>query len=358
VREKALAIGACQALVQDVRREFVADYVFPALQANAVYEGVYPLATALARPLIGRCLVETARRIGAAAVAHGCTGKGNDQVRLEAAVAALAPEIEVLAPVRDLNLNREAEMVYAERHGIPVEAKASIFSIDENLWGQSIECGPLEDESAEPPEAAFSWTTSPLHAPQEPEYIEIGFSAGIPTSLNGAPMDGLALIQELNCLGGVHGVGRVDHIESRLVGIKSREVYEAPAATILLTARRDLEKLVLTRDVLHYKAGLENAYGELVYNGLWFSPLRRALQAFFDDTRRRVNGTVRLKLYKGAVTAVGRSSAESLYHRSLATYGGRDEFRQEAAKGFIDIWTLPLRTAGVHGTEAGTAIGA
>ncbi len=343
IRDKALLIGAVQAFIYDAKEEFVQDYIIPALKANALYEGAYPLATALARPLIVKHLVKIAEKIGADYIAHGCTGKGNDQVRFECGVAALNPDLKVIAPMREFNLKRDYEIEYAKKHNIPVEEKKSVYSIDENLWGRSIECGPIEDETQEPPEDAFLWTKLPQEAPNEPRYIEIEFKHGIPVSLDGSPMSPLNLIIQLNELGGKHGIGRIDHIESRLVGIKSREVYEAPAAVILIKAHQDLEKMVLTRDVLHFKPVLENLFSELVYNGLWFSPLRKALSAFIEETQKNVSGIVRMKLYKGSATVVGRSSEKGLYLKNLATYEGIDEFDQTHSKGFIEIWSLPLK---------------
>ena len=343
IRDKALTIGAVQAFIYDAREEFVKDYIIPALKANALYEGVYPLATALARPLIVKHMVKIAEKIGATHIAHGCTGKGNDQVRFECGVAALNPDLKIIAPMREFNLKRDYEIEYAKKNGIPIEEKKSVYSIDENLWGRSIECGPIEDETKEPPEDAFLWTVPPQQAPDEPEYIEIEFDKGIPVALNNESMGLVNLINRLNEIGGKNGVGRIDHIESRLVGIKSHEVYEAPAAMILIKAHQDLEKLVLTRDVLHFKPILENLFAELVYNGLWFSPLREAISAFIEETQKNVSGTVRLKLYKGLATVVGRHSENSLYLKNLATYEGIDEFDQSHSKGFIEIWSLPLK---------------
>ena len=343
IRDKALTIGAVQAFIYDAREEFVKDYIIPALKANALYEGVYPLATALARPLIVKHMVKIAEKIGATHIAHGCTGKGNDQVRFECGVAALNPDLKIIAPMREFYLKRDYEIEYAKKNGIPIEEKKSVYSIDENLWGRSIECGPIEDETKEPPEDAFLWTVPPQQAPDEPEYIEIEFDKGIPVALNNESMGLVNLINRLNEIGGKNGVGRIDHIESRLVGIKSHEVYEAPAAMILIKAHQDLEKLVLTRDVLHFKPILENLFAELVYNGLWFSPLREAISAFIEETQKNVSGTVRLKLYKGLATVVGRHSENSLYLKNLATYEGIDEFDQSHSKGFIEIWSLPLK---------------
>ncbi len=342
-RDKALATGAVQAFIYDAREEFVRDYLSLALKTNALYEGVYPLATALARPLIVKHLVRIAEKIGADYIAHGCTGKGNDQVRFECGVAALNPNIRVIAPMREFNLKRDYEIEYAKKHNIPIEEKKSVYSIDENLWGRSIECGPIEDETVEPPEEAFLWTKSPLNADDQVQYIEIEFEKGIPVGLNREFLSFLDIINALNEIGGKHGIGRIDHIESRLVGIKSHEVYEAPAAMILIKAHQDLEKLILSREVLHFKPFLENTFSDLVYNGLWFSPLTQAIASFIETTQQNITGTVRLKLYKGSATVVGRFSDYGLYSKNLATYEGMDAFDQNNSKGFIEIWSLPLR---------------
>ncbi len=345
VRRKAEAAGAYRAVVVDARAEFAADYLVPALRANAVYEGVYPLSTALARPVIGRHLVEVARREGAEFVAHGCTGKGNDQVRFDLAIAGLAPELRVIAPAREWNMTREQEVEYARARGLPVPAgRASPYSTDENLWGRSVECGVLEDPSIEPPEEAFGWTTAPPAAPETPSRVRVGFERGRPTSLDGTPLAPVDLIGQLNRLAGAAGVGRIDHLESRVVGIKSREVYECPAATVLIEAHRALEALVLPRDVLDFKRTVEQRYANLVYEGLWFSPLRTALDAFVSATQDRVTGEVAVQLFKGSAHVVGRRSPYSLYQPSLATYSTGDRFRQEMAEGFIYVWGLPSRT--------------
>jgi argininosuccinate synthase len=345
IREKALNTGAVKALIIDAKDTFVKDYVFPALRANAIYEGVYPLATALSRPLIAKLLVDVARKEKAAAVAHGCTGKGNDQVRFEVSVAALAPEVKILAPAREWGMTRQETIDYAQRYGIPVPiTAASPYSIDENLWGKSIECGVLEDPWVEPPEDAFTWTKSPEAAPNTPGYIEIGFEQGIPVSLNGQKMDGVSLIRKLNEAAGEHGVGRIDHLESRLVGIKSREIYEAPAALVLLQAHRALEALNLTRDQSRFNDRVAQEYADLVYNGLWFTALRQDLASYVQSAQRSVTGEVRVKLFKGASRIVGRKSPYSLYSHSLATYDEGDEFDQSASPGFIHIWGLPART--------------
>jgi argininosuccinate synthase len=345
VRAKALAAGAAQAYVADARHEFARDFLTRAIQANALYEGVYPLSTALARPLIGRHLVAVARHEGASAIAHGCTGKGTDQVRFDLCTTALAPELKVIAPAREWGMTREAEVDYARAHGVPVPAVGgSPFSTDENLWGRSVECGVLEDPGQEPPEAAFAWTTSPLLAPDEPESMRIEFEGGVPTALDGVALGLAELIEEANQRAGAHGVGRIDHVESRVVGIKSREVYECPAATVLISAHQALEALVLPRDLLEVKQALEARYSRLVYDGLWYTPLRTSLDAFIAATQTRVTGEVVIKLYKGSSRVVGRSSPFSLYRPALATYSAGDEFRPEMAEGFIYVWGLAART--------------
>jgi argininosuccinate synthase len=345
IRQKALKVGAVKALVLDAKQSFVESFVFPALQADAIYEGQYPLATALGRPLIARLLVETARKEGASTVAHGCTGKGNDQVRIDVGVAALAPELKVVAPAREWNMTREQTIEYAQAHNIPVPiTKASPYSIDENLWGRSIECGALEDTWNEPPEDVFLWTKSPGKTPAKPAYLEIGFNKGIPVSLDGQKLDGVTLVQKVHDLAGQHGVGRIDHVENRLVGIKSREVYEAPAAVVLLKAHQALEDLVLAKEQLRFKARVAAEYAELIYNGLWFTGMRQDLAAYVASTQRYVTGTIRVKLFKGNCQVVGRKSPYSLYDYSLATYDKGDVFDQSASLGFIHIWGLPART--------------
>ena len=352
-KRKAEASGAKKAYVLDVRREFAEHFILPALKANAMYEGQYPLGTALARPLIGRHLVDVARREGAQFVAHGCTGKGNDQVRFDLCTTALAPDLAVIAPAREWNMTRDEEIEYAKAHGIPVPAtKASPYSTDENLWGRSVECGVLEDPAIEPPEEAFAWTASPLTAPGEPTYVNVRFQAGVPVALGGKPADLLAIITRLNAIAGAHGVGRIDHVESRIVGIKSREVYECPAAIVLLRAHQALEAMVLPRDVLEFKRSVEARYALLVYDGLWFTPLREALDAFVESTQERVTGEVSVKLFKGSATVVGRTSPHSLYQYALATYGTGDRFRQDMAEGFIYVWGLPARTWTAVGEQA------
>jgi argininosuccinate synthase len=346
VEEKALKTGAIKAHIVDARKEFVQEYVFPALKASALYEGIYPMATSLGRPLLAKLLVDTARRENATIVAHGATGKGNDQVRFEVSVAALAPELTAIAPLREWEFkSREEEIAYAKQHNIPVTATVeNPYSIDENLWGTSIECGVLEDPAAEAPEDAFQITVSPHDAPNEPEYVEIAFAEGVPVGLNGSAMDPVTLIEKVNEIGAAHAVGRLDLIENRLVGIKSREVYETPAASILHFAHTELERLTLDRSVFHMKYRLAGEYATLVYDGLWFSPLRKAMAAFVDETQKPVTGDVKVKLLKGTVSISGRSSAHSLYNEKLATYTEEDTFDHNASKGFIKIFGLPLKT--------------
>ncbi|MDZ8053245.1 MAG: argininosuccinate synthase [Aulosira sp. ZfuVER01] len=344
VREKALKSGASESLVADVKDSFVKDYAFAAIQANALYENRYPLGTALARPLIAKILVETAQKYGADAIAHGCTGKGNDQVRFDVSCAALNPNLKILAPAREWGMSREETIAYGERYGIPAPVKkSSPYSIDKNLLGRSIEAGVLEDPAFEPPEEIYEMTKAIADTPNEPEYIEIGFQNGIPTTLNGVAKTSVNLIEQLNQLAGNHGIGRIDMIENRLVGIKSREIYESPAMVVLIQAHRDLESLTLTADVSHYKRGIEETYTQLVYNGLWYSPLKAALDGFIQKTQERVSGTVRVKLFKGNATLVGRWSDNSLYTPDLATYGAEDQFDHKAAEGFIYVWGLPTR---------------
>jgi len=345
IREKALKLGAVKAVVADAREAFVDEFVFPALKANALYQGQYPLATALARPLMARLLVETAIKEGAKSVAHGCTGKGNDQVRFDVSVAGLAPDLKILAPARDWSMTREETIRYAKRHAIPLPVTAeSPYSIDQNLWGRSIECGVMEDPWAEPPEDAFIWVRPVENTPDKPEYVEIGFEKGIPVSINGHKLDGLTLIERANDLAGRHGVGRIDHIEDRVVGIKSREVYEAPAALFLIQAHQALESLCLSKEQLRFKQIVTGEYSDLVYNGLWFTGFREDLTAYVESSQRFVTGTVRLKLHKGSSTVVGRKSPYSLYRHDLATYDKGDVFDQSASVGFIHLWGLPART--------------
>jgi argininosuccinate synthase len=352
VKAKAQRIGAADAFVRDAKAEFADEYVAPAIRANALYGGKYPLFTALARPLIAKKLVEAAREVGATHIAHGSTGKGNDQVRFDVTTASIAPDLTVVAPVRDWNMSRPEEMAYAEEHGIPVPTtKESPYSVDENLWGRSIEAGPLEDPDHEPKEDVFELTTSPENAPDEPQYVEIGFDEGLPTSLDGQELPLEDLISELGAIAGANGVGRIDMIEDRLVGIKSREIYECPAALTIVAAHRELETLTLTKDVLRFKTTVEQRYAELAYEGLWFTPLKTALDAFIAETQKTVTGTVRLKLYKGNATVVGRTAPNALYNKDLATYDPGSTFDEAAAEGFIALWGLSTRQwASVNGT--------
>jgi argininosuccinate synthase len=344
IREKALKSGASESLVINAQESFVKDYAFAALQANALYENRYPLSTALARPLIAKLLVEAAEKYGADAVAHGCTGKGNDQVRFDVSIAALNPNLKVLAPAREWGMSREETIAYGERFGIPSPVKkSSPYSIDRNLLGRSIEAGPLEDPWTEPLEEVYLLTKAIADTPNEPEYVEIGFEQGIPTTLNGKALSPIELVTQLNQLAGNHGIGRIDMIENRLVGIKSREIYETPGLLVLIQAHRDLESLTLTADVSHYKRGIEETYSQIIYNGLWYSPLKAALDAFIQKTQERVSGTVRVKLFKGNATMAGRKSDNSLYSPDLATYGAEDQFDHKAAEGFIYVWGLPTR---------------
>jgi argininosuccinate synthase len=363
IQARALKTGASAAYVADGREPFLQLFVWPSLQAGAVYEKEYPLATALGRPLIAAMLVQVARREGASAIAHGCTGKGNDQVRFDVATAALAPELQVVAPVREWGMNRDDEIEYAAKHGIEVPATVrSPYSTDENLWGRSIEAGVLEDPWAEPPSDVYSWTQDPRRCPDEPAYVEVGFKHGIPMTLDGRAMAPVDLVGALNRIGGENGVGRIDHLENRLIGIKSREIYEAPAAVLLLQAHQALEDITLPKEVARFKDLVSQQWAQMVYDGLWFSPLRDALYAFVAETQEHVTGDVRLKLFKGASSVVGRKSPSQLYQLSLATYGKGDAFDQSAAAGFIKLWGLGVRTASqvqgrLHGRELGDLLG-
>lgn len=344
VKQKALDSGASISLVQNVQEDFIQNYAFPAIQANAMYENRYPLSTALARPLIAKLLVQAAETYGADAVAHGCTGKGNDQVRFDVSIAALNPTLKVLTPAREWGMSREETIAYGEKFGIPAPVKkSSPYSIDANLLGRAVEAGPLEDPWTEPPEDIYTMTRSVADAPNEPEYVEIGFVQGLPVSLNGEDLAPVALVEKINEMAGRNGVGRIDMIENRLVGIKSREIYETPGMLVLIDAHRDLESLTLTADVTQYKRGIEQTYSQMIYNGLWYSPLMDALNAFVKQTQAQVTGTVRVKLFKGSCTIVGRKSANSLYSMDLATYGAEDKFDHKAAEGFIYVWGMPTR---------------
>ncbi|MBI5874133.1 MAG: argininosuccinate synthase [Candidatus Omnitrophica bacterium] len=345
VEKRALKTGASRVYVGDLKKEFIDDFILPTLQANASYEGKYLLATALTRPLIAKHLVEVAHREKAHAIGHGCTGKGNDQVRFEVTAHILDPKLEIVAPVREWEFkSREEEIDYAKRHNIPLNVtKKKVYSIDKNLWGISIECGVLEDPAVEPSGDAYQLTAAPEDAPNKPTYIEVGFHKGVPIKINGKKMELIELIATLNEVAGKNSIGRVDMVENRLVGIKSREIYEFPAATCLYIAHKDLESLVLDRELLHFKQSLEHKYAELVYYGLWYTPLKKALDAFIKETQKNVTGTVRLKLYKGNCVVAARKSPESLYRAELATYTEKDKFDQKLAEGFIRLWGLPFQ---------------
>lgn len=345
IEKRALKTGAKRVYVGNLKKEFINDFIVPTLQANAVYEGRYYLATALSRPLIARHLVEVAHREKAHAVAHGCTGKGNDQVRFEVTSRILDPKLQIVAPVREWEFkSREEEIDYAKRQNIPLNVtKKKVYSIDKNLWGISIECGILEDPYQEPPRDAYQMSVAPEDAPGKATYIEIDFEKGVPTKLNGKKMDLEVLIKTLSEVAGKNAVGRTDMVENRLVGIKSREIYEAPAGVCLYAAHRDLEALVLDREVLHFKEQVSLKYAELVYYGLWYTELKRSLDAFVKETQKKVTGTVRCKLYKGNCTIVGRKSPYSLYREELATYTEKDQFDQKLAEGFVKLWGLPFQ---------------
>lgn len=348
LRERAEKAGAADIVIKDLKQEFAEEFVLPGLKAQAVYENGYPLATALGRPLISKYLIQVAEEYDADAIAHGSTGKGNDQVRFEVSAKALNPEIQVLAPVREWDLeSRDDEIEYAEQHGIPVEAsKESPYSYDTNLWGVSIECGPLEDPWTPPPEEIYEMTRSPEDAPGEPETVTVEFEAGKPVALNGEALDLITLIQQLNETAGEHGIGRIDMVENRLVGLKSREIYEAPAATVLLEAHRALLDLVLEKDLYHHLQDVSTRYAELVYDAQWYSPLRETLDATVNEAQKNLDGQVRLKLYKGNATVNGRRSPNSLYDKKLATYEEDDDFDQSLSEGFVRLWGLPLEVAG------------
>lgn len=344
IKNKALKVGAIESYTIDAKKEFAEEYALPVLQAHALYEQKYPLVSALSRPLISKKLVEVAEKVGAVAVAHGCTGKGNDQVRFEVSIKALNPDLEVLAPVREWKWSREEEIEYAKKHGIPIPVDLdSPYSIDMNLWGRSNECGILEDPWVAPPEDAYELTVSIEEAPDTPDIIEIEFEQGVPVAIDGVRYPLHELIMKLNELAGKHGVGRIDHVENRLVGIKSREVYECPGAMTLITAHKALEDLTQPREVAHFKPIIEQKMTELIYNGLWFSPLQKALLAFLKETQQSVTGTVRVKLYKGHAIVEGRKSEYSLYDEKLATYTKDDEFNHDAAVGFIELFGLPTK---------------
>ncbi|WP_314581496.1 argininosuccinate synthase [uncultured Streptococcus sp.] len=344
IHDKALKVGAIESHVIDVKDEFAEDYVLVALQGHTFYERKYPLVSALSRPLISKKLVEIAHKTGATTIAHGCTGKGNDQVRFEVAIASLDPSLKVIAPVREWKWSREEEINYAKANGVPIPADLdSPYSVDQNLWGRANECGVLENPWNEAPEDAYDLTVAPEAAPDSPVYVNIDFEAGVPVALDGKKMKLADLILELNDLAGQNGVGRIDHVENRLVGIKSREIYECPGAVTLLAAHKEIEDLTLVRELAHFKPIIENELSNLIYNGLWFNPATEALIAYLKSTQQVVNGTARVKLYKGSATVVARKSDNSLYDESLATYTSADTFDQDAAIGFIKLWGLPSK---------------
>ena len=344
IHDKALKVGAIESHVIDVKDEFAEDYVLVALQGHTFYERKYPLVSALSRPLISKKLVEIAHKTGATTIAHGCTGKGNDQVRFEVAIASLDPKLKVIAPVREWKWSREEEINYAKANGVPIPADLdSPYSVDQNLWGRANECGVLENPWNEAPEDAYDLTVAPEEAPDSPVYVNIDFEAGVPVALDGKKMKLADLILELNDLAGQHGVGRIDHVENRLVGIKSREIYECPGAVTLLAAHKEIEDLTLVRELAHFKPIIENELSNLIYNGLWFNPATEALIAYLKSTQQVVNGTAKVKLYKSSATVVARKSANSLYDESLATYTSADTFDQDAAIGFIKLWGLPSK---------------
>lgn len=342
IKQKALQVGAVESYMIDARDEFAEEYALISLQAHTLYEGKYPLVSALSRPLISKKLVEIAEETGSTAVAHGCTGKGNDQVRFEVSIKSLNPSLEVVAPVRQWGWSRDEEIAYAKEHNVPIPVNLdSPFSIDMNLWGRANECGILEDPWATPPADAYELTSALENTPDTPDIVEIEFVKGVPVALNGVPYKLTQLIFELNHIAGKHGVGRIDHVENRLVGIKSREIYEAPAAMTLIAAHKELEDITLVKEMAHFKPVIEKKMTEIIYEGLWFSPLRVALEAFLKETQEFVNGTVRVKLFKGHAITEGRKSPNSLYSEQLATYSTDDTFNHESAVGFIELWGLP-----------------
>ncbi|MDR0309567.1 MAG: argininosuccinate synthase [Candidatus Methanoplasma sp.] len=345
---RAVRNGAVKAQLVDAKEELVSEYIWPALKANAMYQNIYPLSTAIARPLIAKTLVEVAKKEGARYIAHGCTGKGNDQVRFDVGIASMDPDIRIIAPMREWVMTREEEIEYADANNIEIVIKKEgLYSRDDNLWGASCEAGMLEDAWVEPPKEVWTHTVDPAEAPDQPEYIEIEFEAGIPVGLNGRRMRGVELIEMLRDTAGRNGVGRIDHIEDRLVGIKSREVYECPASVTLITAHRAMEAMTLTKDVIEFKRGIEQKFSEIVYNGLWFGGLREAINAFIDKTQKYVTGTIRMKLHKGNCVVVGRRSPYSLYDTGLSTYGKDNSFDHSSAVGFIYCWGLPDKTAAI-----------
>lgn len=348
IEQRAASIGAVKNYTIDAKKEFVEEYIFRAIRANALYEGKYPLSSALSRPLIASKLVEIAKKEKAMGVAHGCTGKGNDQVRFDVTIKSLAPDLKIIAPVREWNLTRPEELKYLREHNITLPFEVNkLYSIDQNLWGRAIEGGVIEKPDHEPPEDAFIWAASSEKAPDQPEYISIQFDDGVPVRVNNEKLDSVKLIEQLNFIAGRNGIGRIDQIEDRLVGIKSREVYECPAASLIIEAHMDLEKAVLTRHELLFKQRIEEQWSFLIYTGLWMEPLRNDLEAFINSTQERVVGEVKAKLYKGGLHIVGRSSPLSLYNLNLATYGNKTTFDQTLANGFIELWGLPTKAANI-----------
>jgi argininosuccinate synthase len=341
--EKAKKLGVIKHFSIDAKEEFVKEYIFPAIKANALYEGKYPISTSLSRPLIAKKMVEIAEKEGATGLAHGCTGRGNDQVRFDITLGALAPEKQIIAPVREWGLTREEEIEYAKTKGIPVSDSAKKYSIDSSVWGRAIECGLLEDASQAPPDDAYEWTTAPEKAPDKPEIVTITFETGVPVAVNGKKLVPLALIEEVNKIAGRNGVGRIDHIEDRIVGLKSREVYECPAATVILEAHKDLEKMVMTRHQVLFKQQIDAQWVFLAYAGLWVDPLKDDLDAYINSSQANVTGEVKLKLYKGSLLVIGRSSPNSLYDKNLANYNIKTSFNQSYSKGFIELWGLQTR---------------
>jgi len=342
---RGLESGAVEVELIDAKADFLQHFVLPALKANALYQNKYPLATALARPLIAQMLIEKANQIGANAIAHGCTGKGNDQVRFDVSLQTLKPDVEIIARGRENNMTREEVIVYANKNNIPLPPiKSSPYSTDENIWGRSIECGDLEDPWIAPPEEIYEWTKPINETPMQGEEIEIEFKNGEPVSLNKQKIDTISMVQQLNDIAGKHGIGRIDMVEDRIVGIKSREIYESPAAIVLLQAHKSLESITLTRKQIELKEFIDNEYGKMIYDGLWFSSHHINLASYINSTQEHVNGTVRLKLWHGSVIVNGIKSDESLYDPKLATYGDDDDFDQSIAKGFIAIWGMPLKT--------------